>query len=244
MKNMKKLLLFLLVLCTLLATTSCTGADVATEGEIGPEEGACNVLSLDNINDWLNTSANLGEGSKANVVAVIPITHINGPREIDQFYAFVTFKYRARSYIKYQVSYISCTCRSADVNYWQTAYIELSLPDSHNIDDSKIRFLSFDRDANDHYTAGFWGDSDPTPAGATYAQIKEEYIPFFFDKEYKYIKNLSVVEDIPAADYSAGEGREKLVLDTFDGSSVSTNNIILMLNAIFEYHGTDSYFTE
>lgn len=242
---MKKLVLFLLLICTLFTCTGCTGADVATEGELAPEGGSeagCALLSLDNINDWLNTSANLGEGSKANVVAVIPITHINGPREIDEFYAFVNFKYKARNYIKYQITYISCTCRSADVNYWQTAYVELTLPDSKNVEDSTIRFLSFDRDSNDHYNAGFWGDSDPTPAGNTYAQIKEEYIPFFFDKDYRYIKTLSVVEDIDAADYSAGEGRSNLTLDTFDGSSVSTNNIILMLNALFEYHGTDSYF--
>ena len=118
------------------------------------------------------------------------------------------------------------------------------MPDSKNIDDAKIRFLSFDRDSADHYNAGFWGDSNPTPAGATYEQIKEEYVSYFKDKDYGYIKNLSVVEDIDPADYSAGEGRENYSLDTFTGSSVSTNNIILMLNAIFEYHATDSFFSE
>ena len=54
---------------------------------------------------------------------------------------------------------------------------------------------------------------------------------------------LSVVEDIDPADYAAGEGREGLTLDTFSGSSVSTNNVIRMLNALFEYHATDEYFT-
>ena len=73
--------------------------------------------------------------------------------------------------------------------------------------------------------------------------FKEEYIPFFIDKDYAYIKTLSTVDDIDAADYSAGEGRESLTLDTFTGSSVSTNNIIRMLNALMEYHGTDEYFT-
>ncbi len=63
----------------------------------------------------------MGEGSMANVVAVVPISHINGPREETDFYAFVNFKYKARNYIKYQITYyLSCTCRSADVNYWMT----------------------------------------------------------------------------------------------------------------------------
>ena len=30
----------------------------------------------------------MGEGSMANVVAVVPISHINGPREETDFYAF------------------------------------------------------------------------------------------------------------------------------------------------------------
>ena len=49
-------------------------------------------------------------------------------------------------------------------------------------------------------------------------------------------------DDIDPADYSAGEGREGLTLDTFTGSSVSTNNIIRMLNALFQYHASDEYF--
>ena len=75
-------------------------------------------LSLGDVNDFLNGTAKLGEGSKANQVAVIPFNHIDGPKEEDLFYAFVPFKYVARSYIKYQVTFISCTCRSADVNVW------------------------------------------------------------------------------------------------------------------------------
>ena len=243
---MKKIFRIFIVLILLIGMSGCTGANAETEGRLDLEDGDvannCAVLDIDAVNEWLNESADMGAGSKANVVAIIPITHINGPREIDQFYAFVEFKYQARSYIKYQVTYLSCTCRSADVNYWQTAYVELTLPSSKNIDDSEIRFLSFDRDSADHYTAGFWGDSDPTPAGATYEQIKEEYVSYFFGKNYGYIKTLNVVEDIKASDYSAGEGRENYTLDTFTGSSVSTNNIILMLQAIYEYHATDPFF--
>ena len=203
--------------------------------------GGCS-LDLDGINEFLNTSADMGEGTVANAVAIIPINHINGPREEHSFYAFVNFKYTARKYIKYQITYLSCTCRSADVNYWMTAYVELTLPESGKLEDSEIRTLSFDYDAGEHYLAGYWGDSNPTPAGATYEMFKEQYIPHFIGKNYGYIKTLNTVDDITAADYSAGDGRANLTLDTFVGSSVSTNNIIRMLNALFEYHGTDKHF--
>ena len=237
------------------ATISSTSIKKATKeamtaaGLLANEEGssACGIdgsLNLDAINEFLNTSADMGEGSIANAVAIIPINHINGPRDEHDFYAFVNFKYKARNYIKYQITYLSCTCRSADVNYWMTAYVELTLPDSGNIEDSKIRTLSFDYDAEGHYLAGFWGDSNPTPAGNTYEEFKEQYIPFFVGKDYAYIKTLDVVEDIDPALYAEGEGRENLTLDTFTGSSVSTNNIIRMLNALYEYHATDSYFNK
>lgn len=237
------------------ATISSTSIKKATKeamtaaGLLATEEGssACGIdgsLDLDAINEFLNTSADMGEGSIANAVAIIPINHINGPRDEHDFYAFVNFKYKARNYIKYQITYLSCTCRSADVNYWMTAYVELTLPDSGNIEDSKIRTLSFDYDAEGHYLAGFWGDSNPTPAGNTYEEFKEQYIPFFVGKDYAYIKTLDVVEDIDPALYAEGEGRENLTMDTFTGSSVSTNNIIRMLNALYEYHATDSYFNK
>jgi len=251
---MKKAKLFKLLLAGLLAvsvsacsSTPSDGGNADNSGDGAKENTPCTVegeITLDSINDYLNNSADMGEGSTANVVAVIPINHVNGPREETNFYAFVNFKYKARNYIKYQITYLSCTCRSADVNYWMTAYVELTLPESKNLDDAEVKFLSFDRDSADHYTAGYWGDSNPTPAGATYEMFKEEYIPYFVGKNYSYIKTLNFVEDIDAADYTAGEGRENLTLDTFSGSSVSTNNIIRMLNAIMEYHGTDEYFAK
>lgn len=201
------------------------------------------TITLESINKYLNESADMGQGSVANVVAVIPIKHINGPREEHDFYAFVNFKYKARNFVKYQVTYLSCTCRSADVNYWSTAYVEMTLPKSGNVEESVIKYMSFDKDSDGHYLAGFWGDSNPTPAGKTYEDFKREYIPFFVNKDYKYLKSLSTSDDIAPADYSAGEGRASYKIDSFAGSSVSTNNIIRMLNALFDYHATDDFFT-
>lgn len=242
---MKKILFFLLLSLVLSSLYACAAEQEEPTGE--PVEntpvvcGDGTELSLEQINEFLNSSADLGPGTIANTVAIVPIDHIDGPRNESSFYAFVHYKYTARDYIKYQITYLSCTCRAASVNYWQTAYVELSLPESKVADEVIVRYLSFDKDPNGEYNGGFWGDSNPTPAGVSYSVFKTEYIPYFIDKDYAYIKSLSVMEDIKLEDYQAN-GREAFKLDTFTGSSVSTNNIIRMLNAIMTYHLEDEYF--
>ena len=188
-------------------------------------------LSLGEVNSFLNGSAKLGEGSKANQVAVIPFNHIDGPKEEDLFYAFVPFKYVARNYIKYQVTFISCTCRSADVNLWSTAYVELTLPSSGKIEDSEVRTLSFDLDSTGHYLGGFWGDSNPPPTApeATYEDVKAGQIPVYIGKTCADIMKVSTVDEI--------EG-----IDVKTGATVSANNILRMLQAIYAYHATDAFF--
>ncbi len=203
---------------------------------------AAEELSIGDVNGFLNGSAKLGEGSKANQVAVIPFSHIDGPQEEDLFYAFVPFKYVARSYIKYQVTFLSCTCRSADVNVWSTAYVELTLPSSGKIEDAAVRTLSFDADSTGHYLGGFWGDSNPPPTAptATYEKVKAEMIPYYVGKTYGQLMGLGTIADI--TDYSEGEGRENLTLDAWTGATVSSNNILRILQALYAYHATDSFF--
>ena len=199
-------------------------------------------LSLGDVNDFLNSTAKLGEGSKANQVAVIPFSHIDGPKDEDLFYAFVPFKYVARSYIKYQVTFISCTCRSADVNVWSTAYVELTLPSSGKIEDAAIRTLSFDADSTGHYLGGFWGDSNPPPTApnATYEKVKAEMIPYYIGKTCGQLMGYSTIDDF--TDYAEGEGRADLKVDAFTGATVSSNNILRIVQALFSYHATDSFF--
>ena len=247
MTTLKKLLALLLVL---LVITSC--AQQPTEKEVENENDTQETITDENgveltiqqVNQWLNTSADIGPGTKANAIAVVPINHIDGPREENTFYAFVNFKYKARNFIKYQISYVSCTCRSADVNIWQTAYVELTLPESGKIDDAEIKFLSFDADSTGKYTGGFWGDSNPTPAGHSYEDFKEQFIPFFVGKSLGYVYNLSTMDDIDAKDYAAGEGRQDMKVDFFSSSSVSTNNIIRMIHAVGRYHASDEFFAD
>ena len=201
------------------------------------------TITLEDVNTFLNESAKLGEGSKANPVAIIPINHIDGPQDEDLFYGFVSFKYEARNYIKYQVSFISCTCRSADVNYWTTAYVDLTLPESGLLIDTQIKTLSFGPDGTGRYTGGFWGDSDPIPTGGqTFEMIDDEYVPYYVGKTYGEIKDLNTIADIQLADYQAGEGRGDYQIDTWTGATVSTNNILRMLQALIKHHGTDAFF--
>ncbi len=209
---------------------------------IVPAAAFADDLSLTDVNDFLNNSAKLGEGSKANQVAVIPFDHIDGPKDEDLFYAFVPFKYVARSYVKYQLTFISCTCRSADLNVWSTVYAELTLPSSGLIDDSAIRTLSFDADSTGHYLGGFWGDSNPPPTAptATYEKFKTEMMPYYIGKTWSQLKGLSTIEDM--ADYSQGEGREELSIDAWTGATVSANNILRAVQALYAYHATDSWF--
>lgn len=199
-------------------------------------------ITLEDVNKFLNESAKLGEGSKANKVAIIPINHIDGPQEEDLFYGFVSFVYPTRSYVKYQVTYISCTCRSADVNYWTTAYVDLTLPASGLLDDVEIRTLSYGADDTGKYQAGFWGDSNPIPSGQTFEMINEQYVPYYVGKTYAQIKNLNTIADIDLADYQAGESRGEFTIDTWSGATVSTNNILRMLQSLIQYHGENEHF--
>lgn len=199
-------------------------------------------VGFDEINQFLNEELDLGEGSKANPVAIIPIQHVDGPLDESDFAAFVKFKYVARDFVKYQVDYISCTCRQAADNYWSTVYLEMTLPESGLLDDAVIQTISYEKDPSDTYIVGFWGDSSPTPSGKTYEKIRDEYIPYFIGKTYGELKDMHFITDIDQDSYSEGEGREDLKVDAFSGATVSTNNIIRVINAAFKYHGTDEFF--
>ena len=215
---------------------------IATFMLIGVFAVPVSAIDLAAINEYLNEQTDLGEGSKANPVAVIPIQHVDGPLDESDFVAFVNFKYVARDFIKYQVSYISCTCRPAATNYWSTAFFELTLPESGLLDDAVLKTMSFEIDSEDLYLSGFWADSDPIPSGMTYEQIRDEYIAWYVGQTYGDLKDLNFITDIDPVAFSEGEGRTDYSIDAYSGATVSTNNIIRVINAIFKHHGTDYHF--
>lgn len=246
---MKKILKSICAFCMcfmMLLTTACDNKD----GSANNEGGCSDTPTVEDINSMLNGTLNMDE---ANPIAIIPFNHVNGPRNEWKFYALINFVYRDRidNYVKYQVTYLSCTCRTADVNYWQTAYIELTIPESENAEDSVLRKLSFDSDGTGHYTAGFWGDSSPiysgdkvvatyekteNPDGGYYPSIKEDYIPLLIGKTKAELDRYDFVDDLKNANVM-----DQDTFDSFTGASVSTNNILRILHAVFAYHA-DRYF--
>ena len=81
MKKVWAILLSSLLVLTLTACGSNGGTPAPTQGTDGGASTPCTAngeITLDSINEYLNTSADMGEGSMANVVAVVPISHING----------------------------------------------------------------------------------------------------------------------------------------------------------------------
>ena len=232
---MKKFLSFLLLV--LLGTTVVTGCNNDND-DTSESGGTCTGgdMTLDEINEIIQNEEHW-DSSYGNPVALIPFNHIDGPKNEWKFYAIVHFQSKEATYVKYQVTYLSCTCRDKNVNYWSTAYIEMTTP--KNSDNAKLRALSFDQDGTGHYTAGYWGDSDPIPNGTTYQDIKDKFIPLLINKTHTQIDSYNTVVQMNSADVLSDE-----LYDEFTGASVSTNNILRMLHAVFDYHAKTWWTTE
>ena len=165
------------------------------------------------------------------VPEVYSFTHINGHGyEADYTYS-ILFEYNLRDYIKYQITYQSCTCRNADSNYWQVAYVEI------NKFTNDIRFISYDEEPGGHYSPGSWGDSNPTPAGKTPEDFEADFIPWLIGKSLSDLEGISVFTNV---DYFGIQNTtnipEQALIDSFAGSSVTTNNMIRVMKELLAYH--------
>ena len=143
--------------------------------------------------------------------------HVDGHKHEEEMVAFVLFEYEQLKSVKYQVSYIACTCRGAEVNYYSVAYVELSK------DDGSVRFLSYDLDSDEHYTAGLYGDSEESWDGT---EVKKPFMGFIQDhlvgKSQAYVNAIKPMH-----------GRD---VDAFTGATVTPNNAVRMLQGLFKYH--------
>lgn len=198
--------------------------------------------TIDDVNEFLNDYENgpFDIALNGNPVAIIPFNHINGPRAEWKFFALVNYEYNATFYWKYQVTFLSCTCRTADVNYWSTVFLTLS-SGSGDADSVKLKKISFEEDDTNHYQAGFWGDSNPILSSSggsaengevTYEDIRDGFIQHLEGLTYGDIKDWSTEDDIDHAKHPEIGAS----LDAWSGASVSTNNIIRILQATCEYH--------
>lgn len=266
---MKKITKILGSLAMILGLTSC-GVNGSCNGD-GPCEGGAGSMSLDAINKYFETDPYWSNmNANGNKVTLIPFTHINGPKIEWEFFGIVNYEFNYDYGYKYQVTYLSCTCRTKDINYWQTAFIDLSTPVSGNADDIVLKNISFDIDDTGHYLAGFWGDSGTNghyidgSKGITYENIRDGFLPYLEGKTYGELKNLSTYDDINKEDFNAfalenelkiarlsttEKGEDGLPLplepeqvdyDMYIGSSVSTNNIIRIVNSLMAYHAANN----
>lgn len=224
-----------------------------------------NSMDLDDVNEYLEYDEKWNEANNfGNKVTLIPFTHINGPRMEWDSYAIVTFEYDALRYYKYQVTYLSSTDRAAEANLWQTAYVELTVPASGYLEDVKLRTLSFENDGTGYYGAGVWGDSgtngyDINGTGIMYEDIRDGFIPYLVGKSYRELSSYDGYKDeltgntyddtvwgIDKDDFIIDmEGVKfhddhQVTLDDFNGASVSTNNMLRVILALMEYHGSNN----
>ena len=112
------------------------------------------------------------------------------------------------------------------------AYVEI------NLYTNDIRFLSFDLDSGGHYSPGTWGDSNPIPyTGKTLEDFETEFIPWLTGKSLSDLEGISVFSN---EEYHGIQNTtnilEQDLIDSFAGSSVSTNNMIRVMKALLEYH--------
>lgn len=142
--------------------------------------------------------------------------HVDGHGNETDMVAFVLFEYEQLRTVKYQVAYVSCTCRSPEVNYWSVAYVELDK------NDGSIAHISYDRDTEDHYHAGLYGDSEVSWDGAEVEALFYRYID-------ENIADASQ-ESINAIEPMHGS------VDAYTGATVTPNNAVRMLQGLFEYH--------
>ncbi len=143
--------------------------------------------------------------------------HINGHQVESDRIGYVLFEYETMNYVKYQVAYLACTCRSPEVNYFSVAYVEIDK------NDGSVRTFTFNEDGEGgHYTPGTFGDSEISPGDVPNRELVEQFLEDF-------IINASQ-EEINAIEPMHGE------VDSYTGATVTPNNLARMLQGLFEYH--------
>lgn len=182
-----------------------------------------------------NNSENNGDLQETDLT-ILKFPHLDGHGSEIMKDMPILFEYEMRDFVKYQVAFVACTCRAPRDNFWSVAYMDIDK------NTGELLYMSFDEDSSGHYTAGMWGDSDPIPeTGITYEDhFKVDFIPWLVGQTYDDLEGINIFyDDTPSVyeDYAnTKEINEPEMIDTYAGSSVSTNNLIRITKALLEYH--------
>ena len=227
---MKKLVLLMAMFALVLTLSACSDLCIGAECIIDVEDNADPIDPVDPV------ECPEPEEIEGTVIDnAIFYNHIDGYgiEDVDHI-SFILFEEEMRDFVKYQVTYLSCTCRAADENFWQVAYFEIN---KYTNDISTLTFGFDDPDSNHPYTAGMWGDSSPTPTGKTTADFTSEFIPWLIGQSTATLDGISVFVN---GDYHGIENTKTIpeqdLIDDYASSSVSTNNMIRIAKSLLEYH--------
>lgn len=96
---------------------------------------------------------------------ILPVVHIDGFGTPTDELAWIAWEFEAQTFVRYQIVYISCTCRQESVNKQSMLFLEIAKGSTGG----RIHKISFD----------YWGDSPVMPEGVKRAEIEERYVPRF-----------------------------------------------------------------
>lgn len=161
---------------------------------------------------------------------IITYKHRKG-NELNDYAAVILFEYEMDNYTKYQVSYLSCTCRAASENYQHLLYVEIN-NNNNSHEEATIRNISYH----------FWGDSPTNPVnGVTYEEIEKELLPYLQYKSKAEVDGLNTLRDIKDAGQVERSGQKVDFVDAYTGATVSVDNTLAVLHALFDYHVNKYY---
>ncbi|NLV89582.1 MAG: hypothetical protein GX021_09505 [Tissierellia bacterium] len=161
---------------------------------------------------------------------VITYKHRKGD-ELNDYAAVILFEYEMDNYTKYQVSYLSCTCRAASENYQHLLYVEIN-NNNNSAEEATIRNIEYQ----------FWGDSPKNPVnGITYEEIENELLTYLQYKSKAEIDGLNTLRDIQDAGQVERNGQMVDFVDAYTGATVSVDNTLAVLHALLDYHVNKYY---
>lgn len=94
---------------------------------------------------------------------IMPYTHVDGFGNPSDQVSWISWEFEALEFVKYQIDYISCTCRPDSINKQSMLYVEITKGGTGG----KIRKVWFD----------YWGDSPYMPDGTTREEIETNFMP-------------------------------------------------------------------